>query len=74
MAKYARQKHRLSERQACRMLALSRSVFRYQARKPEDGEIVQELFKMAGWREYLNKRRQEIDQMINTIAKDRLRK
>jgi putative transposase len=48
LAKYAMQKHGLSERQACRMLDLSRSVFRYQARKRDEGEIAQELLQLAG--------------------------
>jgi putative transposase len=40
--------HKLSERQACRMLTLSRSVFRYQRRKLDDEEIAQELLEVAG--------------------------
>jgi putative transposase len=44
------QEHKLSERQACRMLALSRSVFRYQRRKLDDEEISRELLGLAGCR------------------------
>ena len=42
------QAHGLSERQACRTVALSRSVLRYQARKQGDGPRVQELLHLAG--------------------------
>ena len=42
------QAHGLSERQACRTVALSRSVLRYQARKQGDGPLVQELLHLAG--------------------------
>jgi putative transposase len=39
--------HGLSERQACKVLNLSRSVFRYQGQKPDDGEITKELLALA---------------------------
>jgi putative transposase len=42
------QLHGMSERQACRMLDLSRSVFRYQPEKLDDDEIAQELLQLAG--------------------------
>jgi hypothetical protein len=35
--------HDLSERQACRAVNLNRCTYRYQAKKPDDQEIVQEL-------------------------------
>jgi len=37
----------LSERQACKILSLSRSVLHYQARKTDDSEIEQELLALA---------------------------
>lgn len=49
LAKYAIQKHGLSERQACKMLHLSRSVFRYEARKRDEKELAKELLAVA-WR------------------------
>jgi putative transposase len=39
--------HGLSERQACKVLNLSRSVFRYQGQTPDDGEITKELLALA---------------------------
>jgi len=44
---YAIEEHGLSERQACRMLKLSRSAYRYQAKKPDDKEIKQMLLEIA---------------------------
>jgi len=43
MASYAMEQLGLSERQACRTMNLSRGVYRYQAKKSDDGEIVQAL-------------------------------
>jgi putative transposase len=37
----------LSERQACEILHLSRSVYRYQVKKPDDSQIAQELLQLA---------------------------
>jgi len=39
--------HNLSERQACKVLNLSHSVFRYQGKKPDDSEIEKELLALA---------------------------
>jgi putative transposase len=39
--------HGLSERQACKVLDLSRSVFRYQRQKPDNSEIEKELLALA---------------------------
>jgi putative transposase len=47
LAEYAKQTHRLSERQACKILKISRSVLRYQARKANDSAIEQELRTLA---------------------------
>ena len=47
MVAYAMDEHGLSERQACQMLQLSRSVYRYQARKSDDEEILQALSELA---------------------------
>jgi len=44
---YVVDEHGLSERQACQMLKLSRSAYRYQARKPDDEEIKQVLSEIA---------------------------
>jgi putative transposase len=39
--------HGLSERQACKVLNMSRSVFRYQGYRPDDSEIKKELLALA---------------------------
>jgi len=39
--------HGLSERQACRTVNLNRCTYRYQARRPDDHELVQELHQLA---------------------------
>ena len=44
---YAMQVHGLSERRACRLLSVSRSVYRYQARRSDDQEVEQALLKLA---------------------------
>jgi putative transposase len=44
---YAIHEHGLSERQACRLLNLSRSVYRYQALRPDDQPLKHELLKLA---------------------------
>jgi putative transposase len=44
---YAVDGHGLSERQACQMLELSRSVYRYQTKKPDDKEIRSMLLELA---------------------------
>lgn len=44
------QEHKLSERQACQMLNLSRSVHRYRAKKPDDSELRQVLQELAAWK------------------------
>jgi putative transposase len=44
---YAIQEHGLNERQACGMLKLSRSVYRYQAKKEGDAEIDGALLELA---------------------------
>ena len=47
LVSYAIQNHGLSERQACGMLNLSRSVYRYQAKKGGDEEITKALLELA---------------------------
>lgn len=37
----------LSERQACRLLGISRTGFRYEPRRPDDGEIIARLLDLA---------------------------
>jgi putative transposase len=44
---YAMQAHGLSERRACRLLNVSRSVYRYQAVRPDDREVEQALVELA---------------------------
>ncbi len=50
MAKYAVVEHDLSERKACNLLNISRTAYRYQAKKPADGEIRQQLQILAEWK------------------------
>ena len=47
MAKFVMDECGLSERQACRTVNLHRCTYRYQAKKTEDHEIVQELRQLA---------------------------
>jgi putative transposase len=47
LATYAMEQHAASERQACRLVGLNRSTFRYQARRPDDTEIVDQLTALA---------------------------
>lgn len=47
LAVYAIEAHGLSERHACRLLSLSRSVYRYRPKRPDDGEIVAQLLQIA---------------------------
>ena len=47
MATYVMHERGLSERQACRTVNLNRCTFRYQAQRPDDQEIVQELHHLA---------------------------
>lgn len=47
LAKYVIDERGLSERQACRTVNLHRCTYRYQARKTDDHEIVQELHQLA---------------------------
>jgi len=41
------QTYDLSERQACQILQISRTVYRYQAIKPDDAEIIEHLLQIA---------------------------
>lgn len=47
LAAYAIGKHGLSERHACRLMNLSRSVYRYQSKRLDDGEIADQLLQLA---------------------------
>jgi putative transposase len=47
MVDYAMETHALSERQACQMMEISRSTYRYQAVKPDDDEIIEQLLSIA---------------------------
>jgi len=47
LAKYVMDERGLSERQACRTVNLNRCTYRYQARKTDDPQIVQELHQLA---------------------------
>ena len=47
LATYAMKEYGLSERQACKLLNLSRSVYRYQAKKENDEEIARRLLELA---------------------------
>ena len=44
---YAQDAHQLSERHACRLFKISRSVYRYQAKRNDDREIVMLLKQLA---------------------------
>jgi putative transposase len=47
MVHYAVATHQMSERQACALLDLSRSVYRYQARPSDDEELREQLLSLA---------------------------
>jgi putative transposase len=47
LATYAIEEHAVSERRACRLVGLSRSIYRYQARRPDDTAIQQQLTALA---------------------------
>ncbi len=47
MVHYANATHQMSERQACTLLNLSRSVYRYQARPSDDEELREQLLSLA---------------------------
>ena len=47
MAHYAIATHKMSERQACAMMKLSRSVYRYQAQPSDDEELRDQLLSLA---------------------------
>jgi len=47
MAQYAVQTHGLSERQACQMLRISRTAFRYAPVTPDDSELIEWLLLIA---------------------------
>ena len=47
LAKEAMSEHQLSERQACRFLRISRTAYRHQPQKTDDGEIVRLLMAIA---------------------------
>ena len=44
---YAREQHKMSERQACRLLQISRPGFRYQAKKVDDAVLQAALLELA---------------------------
>ncbi len=62
LATYAREQHAASERQACRLVGLSRSTYRYQARRPNDTGIVDQLTALAEQR-----RRWGFDKMMDWL-------
>jgi putative transposase len=47
LAKYAISEHEMSERQAYQVVNLNRGTYRYQASKPDDHEIEQELQQLS---------------------------
>jgi len=47
MVRYAIEQHHVSERRACRLFHLSRSVYRYQAKGPDDEPVVAVLKRLA---------------------------
>ena len=47
LVQYAVATHQMSERQACAMLNLSRSVYRYQAKPSDDEELREQLLSLA---------------------------
>jgi putative transposase len=46
MARYAVESYTISERRACRLLNVSRSAFRYQPKRPDDGELADVLLRL----------------------------
>ncbi len=40
-------KHSLSERQACRLLGIGRTGYRYVPKRPDDGELIARLLDLA---------------------------
>lgn len=44
---YARKRHKLSQRRGCRLLGMSRSVCRYQSRRPPDTEVREQVREIA---------------------------
>jgi putative transposase len=49
--RYAVQAHSLSERGACRLVGISRSVWRYRSRRPPDPEVREKVRQIAGKRQ-----------------------
>lgn len=47
LVNYAIAEHELSERQACRAVNLNRCTYRYQSKKTDDHEIIQEHHQLA---------------------------
>jgi putative transposase len=47
LVQYSMNTHHLSERQACAMLNLSRTVYRYQAKSADDEALRQQLHDLA---------------------------
>jgi putative transposase len=60
--------HDLSERRACRLVALSRSVYRYQARRPDDTAIREHLTALAA-----RHRRWGFDKMMDWLRQQGFR-
>lgn len=50
MVHYSMATHQLSERQACRLMNLSRTAFRYQAKPADDDLIRKNLLALAAWK------------------------
>ena len=59
-AAYLRSAHEMSERRACRVIGIDRTSVRYQATRPDDGDLRERLRALAGERRRFGYRRLHI--------------
>jgi hypothetical protein len=53
LARYVMQTYEMSERRTYRLLSVSRTVYRDEAKSSNDQEIIQELLRVAEWQPWL---------------------